>query len=216
MTPGPDQIIACPRCEKYAKYWTLLSGNTFNATLWSDGKFIAPMWPKPPAVVKCHHCSECYWLSEAREITEDNNPFPSQDKIPYAQEPTEEEYYQAIKGGLTKDIGQEKFLRILAWWRSNDAFRGGADISFGKPPREPGAWADNLESLLSMLGKDGHEAIMKAEVLRELGKFEQAHQILSNIPSSRETKPVIDKLKSLCSTKDTYVRALDAPDIHLD
>ena len=68
MLPGPDQMIACPKCKGVARYMTLMSGNTFGARVWTDGKQVAPMLPNPPAVVKCRHCEECYWLSEAEEI----------------------------------------------------------------------------------------------------------------------------------------------------
>lgn len=36
MMPGPDQIVACPRCGALAKYTTFLSGNTIGALLWTD------------------------------------------------------------------------------------------------------------------------------------------------------------------------------------
>jgi hypothetical protein len=70
MIPGPDQIIACPNCKEHEKYRTLISGNTFGAKVWTDGKQIAPMLPRPPAVVKCHYCGECYWLADAKKIKE--------------------------------------------------------------------------------------------------------------------------------------------------
>src|SRR5690349_16185490 len=68
MTPGPDQIVACPHCQGLAKYLTLMSGNTFDARVWTDGKRIAPMLPQPPPVVKCRHCARCYWLADAKKI----------------------------------------------------------------------------------------------------------------------------------------------------
>jgi hypothetical protein len=68
MLPGPDQIIACPKCQALAKYMTLRSGNTFGARLWTDGKRAAPMLPLPPEVVKCQHCGECYWLEAADKV----------------------------------------------------------------------------------------------------------------------------------------------------
>lgn len=46
MLPGPTIIIACPLCGQYAKKRTIISGNTFGAKLWSDGKRISPMLPE--------------------------------------------------------------------------------------------------------------------------------------------------------------------------
>jgi hypothetical protein len=68
MLPGPDQIIACPHCRGLAKYGTLESGNTFRTRMWADAKQLAPMWPEPPAVVKCRHCARCYWLADADKL----------------------------------------------------------------------------------------------------------------------------------------------------
>jgi hypothetical protein len=68
MILGPDQIIACPHCKGLAKYSTLLSGNNMGTRVWTDGKQIAPMLPRPTAVVKCHQCTECYWLVMAEKL----------------------------------------------------------------------------------------------------------------------------------------------------
>jgi hypothetical protein len=43
MLPGPDQIVACPNCQGLEKYGTLVSGNTFAARVWTDGRQVAPM-----------------------------------------------------------------------------------------------------------------------------------------------------------------------------
>lgn len=48
MIPGPDQIIACPHCSALAKHLTLISGNAFGASVWTDGKQILPMLPRQP------------------------------------------------------------------------------------------------------------------------------------------------------------------------
>jgi hypothetical protein len=68
MIPGPDQIIACPKCKGLAYYITLKSGNTIDARVWTDSKMIAPMFPRPPTVVKCHRCAESYWRADAENI----------------------------------------------------------------------------------------------------------------------------------------------------
>jgi hypothetical protein len=66
----PVQIRSLPAgtCQGLEKYGTLVSGNTFGARAWTDGRQVAPMLPRPPAVVTCEICAECYWLKDAREI----------------------------------------------------------------------------------------------------------------------------------------------------
>lgn len=48
---------------------------------------------------------------------------------------------------------------------------------------------------------------MKAEVLRELGEFDSAKQILNSVGSSEFTE-VVQQLRSLCDVGDTQVREL--------
>jgi hypothetical protein len=49
--------------------------------------------------------------------------------------------------------------------------------------------------------------LMKAEVLRELGEFELAKQVLGRIDSS-EMAAVVRQVRSLCDSGDTRVREL--------
>ena len=48
MIPALDLIIRCPRngCSAHYRVRQYASGNTFGARVWTDGRMIAPMWPK--------------------------------------------------------------------------------------------------------------------------------------------------------------------------
>jgi hypothetical protein len=215
MMPGPDQIIACPKCKGLARYMTLASGNTLDARVWTDGKMIAPMLPLPSTVVKCHRCAEVYWRTDAEKIGPvdrwrgaGEHVNPAWADAPMVEEPTEEDYYQALSKGLAKNAKQERVLRILAWRRRNDVFRdkplkGAQGIS-----DDPEAWRKNLEALERLLTEeDVNDCLMKAEVLRELGKFESAKQVLSRATST-DGAAVVRQLRSLCDARDTSVREL--------
>ena len=211
MIPGPDQIISCPKCKGLAKYMTLVSGNTFGARIWTDGKKVEPMLPIPPAIVKCRHCGECYWLAEAKEVGtvtrgEGQQIKPDWVDAEEVEQPTEEEYYQALEGGLALTVRQERNVRVLAWWRRNDAFR---DIHKEHAQDSVlGLWRKNLEALVSLLTEDDdNDHLMRAEVLRELGEFESAKEILSHV-NSHDVATVVSQLRSLCDTKDASVREL--------
>ena len=130
MKLGPNQIVACPHCGALAHYRTLVSGNTFGAVVWTDGRQYAQMMVEPPAVVKCHACAKCYWLTDAKEIGVVARDFRAKEPVPEAwskapevKEPSADEYLDAIEAGLAKDRAQEKSLRLLAWWRANDPSR---------------------------------------------------------------------------------------------
>jgi hypothetical protein len=214
MIPGPDQIVACPHCGGLAKHLTLVSGNTFGARVWSDGKQVAPMLPRPPAIVKCRHCAECYWLADANKVgsvqpwgAEGRKVNPAWTAAQEVEEPSEEEYYQALQKGLAVDAQQEKNARVFAWWRRNDAFRGlGPPASGESTPAL--ATTRNLEALASLLQDgDENELVMRAEVLRELGDFESAKQVLRRVTFAEFTA-VVRQLRMLCDSGDTCVREL--------
>lgn len=214
MFPGPDQIVACPHCGALAKYMTLMSGNTFGARMWTDGKQVAPMLPSPPSVVKCSHCRECYWLDDAKEVGTlmawggNSQVDPAWIAAEVVREPSEEEYYQALRDGLAQDPQQELNLRVLALWRSNDAFRDVREAGTSGIANTSGACRENLEAIAGLLDEAREsERIMKAEVLRELGEFESAQRLLSRAVSG-DVATVVHQLRLLCDAEDASVREL--------
>jgi hypothetical protein len=63
-TPGPDILVACPRCGRRAFIPTRASGNTAGARLWTDGAMRARHWSEQPAFTRCRRCGGFYWLEE--------------------------------------------------------------------------------------------------------------------------------------------------------
>ncbi len=177
MTPGPSNIRECPACEKPVEQPTLGSGNTFGAVQWSDGFLDARMLPEFPRLGRCPHCATLFWVPEATLLGEcEPYDIPSS-RWPEAREvegPTAKEFLMAIPlcGG---DAQKELFVRLRSWWRSNDRFRkGGADA----PPFSEDERA-NLDALAAALGDaDPQRIIMRAEIARELGRFDQCLKLL--------------------------------------
>ena len=232
MRVGPDRVVACPRCTGLARHMTLVSGNDFGARAWTDGKQVAPMLPRPPAVVKCRHCGECYWLREAERVG-DFSPLQSAWSWCRArlgvlrprsgksrrfapvwtaawrvQEPTEEEYYLALEKGLAASREQERDVRVFAWWRRNDAFREAFSARAGAAASMTAACRENLEALRPLLNEaeDGNR-ILRAEIHRELGEFESAKDVLKSVTASTYGA-VVRQLWSLCEDNDACVREL--------
>ena len=210
MLPGPDQIVACPYCKRQANYETWLSGTVFGVLCWTDGKseYTGLIGPSPPAVAKCHHCAEFYWLADAKKIG--TRPWRMKDQDPLLEaihrvrEPTEGEYYQALERNLAKNRQQDRTLRILAWRRRNDAFR------FHPQNHTPVSEAGqrNLEALARLLDEgDEDDCLMKAEVFRELGQFHLAKGLLGQVRSSKH-RTVVRQLRDLCHRGDSCVRQL--------
>lgn len=216
MTRGPDQIIACPKCNNLAWHMTLASCNTFGERVWTDGKRVFPYFPRLPEVVKCRNCAECYWLAEAAVIgtidrwrSEGQQVNPAWEDAEEVQEPAEKEYYEAIDKEMATSAEQEFTLRVLAWWRRNDAFRDSSQEQNQGVSSVQGPWRKSLEALELLLSeKDDSYLLLQAEVLRELGKFESAKQVLSSVDSPNVAAAVF-QFQSLCDTRDTCVREMN-------
>lgn len=56
MMCRPTSIVACPECSAGSYRVTMLSGNTFRASRWSDGKLQASMLYEEPELVRCRAC----------------------------------------------------------------------------------------------------------------------------------------------------------------
>jgi hypothetical protein len=215
MKLGPNQIVACPDCGALAYYRALVSGNTLGTVGWTDGRQYAPMMVEPPAVVKCHACARCYWLADAEEIGVVARDFRTKEPVPEAwrdaaevKEPSANEYLDAIEAGLAKDEAGEKWLRVLAWWRGNDSVREWRFPIEDIPAASPDGFRRNLLRLADLLTDDNdNDRLMRAEVLRELGDFAAAVQVLREV--SGECGWVADQLRSYCTAKDTRVHRLE-------
>jgi hypothetical protein len=214
MRPGPDQIVACPHCRGLEKYRTLLSGNNIGIRIWTDGRQIAPMLPRPPAVVECRSGAQPYWLTDGKEIGtldlyDGTNPAvdPAWKAAPYVVEASEEGYYRALEAALSIEKALEKVLRTFVWWRGNDRYREGlATEDSDAPPLE--AFRSNLTALAALLnGQNINERIMKAEALRELGEFEAAIKILNQIDSPHYAA-VVHRIRALCDRAEARVQEL--------
>ncbi len=126
----------------------------------------------------------------------------------YFQEPSEIEYYQAHTQGFATNSQQERTLRILAWWRRNDAFRNLSHQEAASIPAASESTKNNLEALLPLLGgTDDNQILIKAKILRQIGQFDYVQRVLDAITSSAYIS-IVNQLVTLCKSKDVCVRQL--------
>ncbi|MCX7840756.1 MAG: hypothetical protein N2559_15080 [Anaerolineae bacterium] len=186
MIPGPDEIIACPHCGSLARRHTLLSGNTFGAHFWTDGKMLAPMLPEFPAITRCAQCVQLYWVEDAQVVGEEQygEPIPEEWKRAQAvRELTRDEFREALQTGLGNNAERELHLRVHYWWACNDPLR---EAETAPIPPDYSDWErENFARLLELL--DAHapgERLMMAEIHRETGNFDAALQLIQDTPES--------------------------------
>ena len=182
-TPGPTLIKKCKSCEGFVKQRTIASGNTFGARYWTDGKVDASMLPMTPSAVRCPHCHSLLWISSLEEVGEIPGsrgfgvPRPeydhSFDSHPFIDNLETDDYLMALrKGELSKD--QEVYLRTMYWRLMNDPRRRSqSPIAFSVEEQE------NLRNLLPLVYEmDESSRLIRAEIHRELGEFEECEKAL--------------------------------------
>jgi hypothetical protein len=151
---------------------------------WTDGQDTAAITSEVVeycvSLLKCPVCNGFLWLNEAQTLAETRYAGSDQrwPEAKYCRRPTEHDYLQALELGLGTNPGKIHYLRMRAWWAAND---GDPACPRSSPhvQRSPRALR-NMTSLLepSEESDEGHR-LMKAELARELGLFEEAKRLLS-------------------------------------
>ena len=205
MLPGPTKIRKCSECSNLIEQPTIMSGNSFGARFWTDGKMNAPMLPDEPRLVKCPHCDALIWIEEMEEVEEvmpwEQTEFSIRAK-PFIV-PKFRAYISLLKtADHTRE--NEKYVRIRAWWAGNDKRRSASanrkDISKGEQ--------QNLESLVELLNAaDEQECLMMAEIYRELGKFEESECCLDQ-RFSEELADIVSLIKQLTQLREPIVQEI--------
>ncbi|MGI6521422.1 MAG: hypothetical protein ACOX2D_09890 [Fermentimonas sp.] len=183
MLPGPNYVYKCPNCGNLLRKGSLMSGNTFGAEIFSDGKRIAPMLPEFPELTKCKKCNTIFWLSKLKEIgtyqwgDKVNSHWKNADNAEFLNI---EDYFRALNEGLADNMQEELFVRQRIWWAYNDRVRNGnnpfSDVN------DEIMWRENCIKLISLLdASDLSQRIMIAELKRNLGDFDSCLEIIKKI-----------------------------------
>jgi hypothetical protein len=165
-------IRECPHCRAHVVEEQMISGNTIGAMLYTDGKREAKMLPDHPALVRCPACSGLFWVEEAEEVDSGFDAVKGKQQVmaPNGQE------LLAYLAGQTLPKEKEIYLRMRAWWAANDTWRW---VPNSKPAFSK-AQVKNLDALAALFdGSEPNQRILKAEIAREMGRFEECLLLLS-------------------------------------
>ena len=202
MLRGPNIIRKCSECSGLIKQITILSGNTFDARFWTDGQTDACLPSTPCVFMKCPHCLSPGWIEEQERVGEVevkvgdypdpgfSDPFAAmrneinpEEKIarmslyPEAREVCAAEFDDFILELDRQNLDKSRmlYLRIRAWWAGNDKRRYDNHIK----PLMTDDELKNLQLLDQIFNiTNENDRIMKAEIKRELGQFDEAEDIL--------------------------------------
>ena len=186
MLQGPDVVLACPHCQSLARLFTVANPDPTGMVSWTDGCQEMPLTPAQPNLSRCKNCGKLMLVAECAPVgmIDESQPQPEHEewkKLPYVEPVEEKDYLEALKDGMAPDPERETELRVFAWWRANDAHR--RNEGPGRYPQSPES-VENLERLVELLKDGEHEFVLfRAEALRELGRFDEARDILHGICS---------------------------------
>lgn len=183
MKYGPNYIYECPNCGNLIQNRSLMSGNTFDAELYSDLKRIAPMLPEFPNLTECKKCRNIFWLSKTKKIGEyswGDEPNPLWENADLAEFLSIHSYFKALKANVSVNQNEELYIRKRIWWSFNDRLRKGMKLF--KFVNEEVRWKENIDRLLELLNIDqDDQKIMAAELHRNLGEFERCMELINSI-----------------------------------
>lgn len=203
-TYGPTIINQCAACAEPFISGSMMSGNTFGATFWTDGKREAPMLSNRNWLVKCPHCLALLWIDEQKRIgeLEPQWAFQQHENYRYSITPTLEDYF-AIIDQCISNLDKERDIRLRAWHASNDQRRR-TDKPIPLAKRE----VDNLNALALLVDESKeNDRIMKAEIMRELGRFAEAISLLEK-PFEDNLEEARQLIKNLAENGDPFVRKM--------
>lgn len=186
MLQGPDVVLACPHCQTAARLFTVANPDPTGSVSWSDGYQEMPLTPAQPNLARCRNCQKLMWVADCPQLAmlDESQPLPEHErwkKLPYLEPVEEADYLEAIRLGLAPLPEQEMELRVFAWWRANDRHR--RDEGTGRYPQSSES-IENLERLVELLKDGEHEFVLfRAEALRQLGRFDEARDMLHGICS---------------------------------
>jgi uncharacterized protein involved in tolerance to divalent cations len=208
-------IKKCPSCRHPVAQKIYASKNTFGARYWSDGKMEKAGYDDDLAFVECSRCRSAFWIGKAKNMGEvDVLSKPDRDKIirsekkvskrsPYdnvALIPSEDNWYRAIIDRNYRDGGEERYLRVHAWWSSNDRYRN-PNVR-NQPARKAREW-ENMAALFKLIKVDTQEGrLMKAELAREMGWFKEAQRLLDFV-FKEEYQTAFKGMRDRAREKDT-------------
>ena len=188
MFEGSDLILSCPHCAALAKLRIPEAEEFPDMITWTDGWQTASGLDRPPRVSRCPSCQRTFWVGEAQQLGLAGNPEHSDEqRAAWAAAPAlisldEAGVQQAVDDGLGSLPDLELELRVLLWWRGNDAYRcADAPVGYSTSP----AAVANMERFIEMTVEGGEDLLLfRAEAQRHLGRFADMEETLGGVGCS--------------------------------
>jgi hypothetical protein len=170
-------IRHCSACQSMVKHFTVrtfipaLDSQRERDSHWTDGKNGFQM-----RIGVCPYCGALLWIDEQIIHPRDNYE-PEFKDVLYVKPPTFKDFRSLLDPQILGDRDQERYVRLRLWWLDNDCRRKGSPRSPKMSTRE----RSNIEVLADLLASDDYDLLLKAEIMRELGRFAECLALLDQI-----------------------------------
>jgi hypothetical protein len=173
---GPS-YYSCPECSAIHERTELMSGNTFNAKYYSDGKMEAPMLPEIPSLIRCEQCALIFKLDRDLRLSS----LPSEtEKTFFANCLDVKGWTEALEMKLYENDIQELNCRYHLLWAYNDPFRKESNVPCALASDT--AYKKNILRMLDLIDKeDDQDMVFAAEMNRLIGRFDDSQKILDQL-----------------------------------
>jgi hypothetical protein len=208
MTTYYFELKQCPACKIEFSCMQVGSCNTFGAKFYTDGYVDGPMYDETTVVAPCPNCEHVLWFEDLPTIKHSNAPFrygESDDgHIFEVSRFKAEQFKNLLSGENWGNEEQEKYVRMRAWWAANHRYRKLGDDEFTVVEEQ----RINLKRLLILLGDyDTNDMIMRAEIFRQLGIFEECLTILDTC-MDKGHPVVLDTIRGLANDRCIAVQQI--------
>ena len=212
MTSYQIDIKQCPKCGCEFTAWEVASCNTFGAKFYTDGFVKGPMYDRGSPVLICPGCEIYFWREDVptRESMSDNKYFinhvanSAERSFPNSGWVQGHHYEDMVRQSFWRNPEEEKYIRKRAWWLHNSAYRDDSTQEFRLTTEQE----ENMRRLVQLLDTDDpDESLMKAEILRELGQFDECLKLLAN-PFDERLLQTVNVIKDLAHNRKRKVELL--------
>lgn len=194
-------IQKCEHCGKEYLIEKMTSGNTFGMRLRSDGRHIGRGMLEPKIVFKCDDCSNINWMkSDYTEIEHEKIK-----ELKFIPDISTELCEEIISNKLYHNLKTETYIRMKYWHLCNDENK---EDKF-KLDTDNKILINNLNCLLNIFNEDNSidKQLLRCEILRELGLFKEAKEVLLKIKEF-DNNPVINIFEKLIYDNDDRIQII--------
>ncbi len=200
MKYGAPIYRQCAHCNKAIEIHPLVDGSHSGSVLWTDGYVDALMMPEQAIVARCKTCEQVVWLTDLEPLEE-----PDEATITGYRELHAQDYLDLVENASSADKERMIMLRTWAWQKSNHVRRGKREA-----PLITERERNNMSELDALLSDEWeNELVMKIELAREQGDFEQAEAFMEDVDFSPQILHLVNQLKQMIEKRDSAVNAFE-------